>query len=123
MSFGQVPARYLQLHLHQEDSVMVGEDLVYSLFATPLIVFGALSGLWPLASGQRRLISGTCSYYWRRRIQYTSRLVFAFFDSITEGRRSPSLSATSKHTWITQAYVMDAFFWSFLVFVATSKYV
>ena len=59
------------------------------------------SGLWPLASGQRRLISGTCSYYWRRRIQYTSRLVFAFFDSITEGRRSPSLSATSKHTWIT----------------------
>ena len=37
------------------------------------------SGLWPLASGQRRLISGTCSYYWRRRIQYTSRLVFAFF--------------------------------------------
>ena len=42
---------------------------------------------------------------------------------ITEGRRSPSLSATSKHTWITQAYVMDAFFWSFLVFVATSKYV
>ena len=29
---------------------MVGEDLVYSLFATPLIVFGALSGLWPLAS-------------------------------------------------------------------------
>ena len=57
----------------------MGEDLVYSLFATPLIVFGALSGLWPLASGQRRLISGTCSYYWRRRIQYTSRLVFAFF--------------------------------------------
>ena len=45
------PARYLQLHLHQEDGVMVGEDLVYSLFATPLIVFGALSGLWPLASG------------------------------------------------------------------------
>ena len=28
---------------------------------------------------QRRLISGPCSYYWRRRIQYTSRLVFAFF--------------------------------------------
>ena len=43
------------------------------------------SGLWPLASGQRRLISGTCSYYWRRRIQYTSRLVFAFFDSIIGG--------------------------------------
>ena len=43
------------------------------------------SGLWPLASGQRRLISGTCSYYWRRRIQYTSRLVFAFFDSIMGG--------------------------------------
>ena len=43
------------------------------------------SGLWPLASGQRRLISGTCSYYWRRRIQYTSRLVFAFFDSIMYG--------------------------------------
>ena len=85
VSFGRVPARYLQLHLHQEDSVMVGEDLVYSLFATPLIVFGALSGLWPLASGQRRLISGTCSYYWRRRIQYTSRLVFAFFDSIIGG--------------------------------------
>ena len=31
--------------------MVVGEDLVYSLFATPLIVFGALSGLWPLASG------------------------------------------------------------------------
>ena len=26
------PARYLQLHLHQEDSVMVGEDLVYFSF-------------------------------------------------------------------------------------------
>ena len=36
-------------------------------------------------SGERRLISGTCSYYWRRRIQYTSRLVFAFFDSIIGG--------------------------------------
>ena len=59
--------RYLQLHLHQEDSVMVGEDLVYSLFATPLIVFGALSGLRKWC--QRRLISGPCSYYWRRRIQ------------------------------------------------------
>ena len=34
---------------------------------------------------QRRLISGPCSYYWRRRIQYTSRLVFAFFDSIIGG--------------------------------------
>ena len=68
--------------------------------------------------GRGRQSQGPCSYYWRRRIQYTSRLVFAFFDSITEGRRSPSLSATSKHTWITQAYVMDAFFWSFLVFVA-----
>ena len=77
------PARYLQLHLHQEDSVMVGEDLVYSLFATPLIVFGALSGLRKWC--QRRLISGPCSYYWRRRIQYTSRLVFAFFDSIIGG--------------------------------------
>ena len=52
------PARYLQLHLHQEDSVMVGEDLVYSLFATPLIVFGALSGLWPLASGLWPLAKG-----------------------------------------------------------------
>ena len=83
MSFGQVPARYLQLHLHQEDSVMVGEDLVYSLFATPLIVFGALSGLRKWC--QRRLIAGTCSYYWRRHIQYTSRLVFAFFDSIIGG--------------------------------------
>ena len=31
------PARYLQLHLHQEDSVMVGEDLVYSLILTPFI--------------------------------------------------------------------------------------
>ena len=30
------PARYLQLHLHQEDSVMVGEDLVYSLTVTLL---------------------------------------------------------------------------------------
>ena len=39
------------------------------------------------------------------------------------GYRFPSLNATSKHTWITQAYVMDAFFWSFLVFVATSKHV
>ena len=28
--------RYLQLHLHQEDSVMVGEDLVYSLIVTLL---------------------------------------------------------------------------------------
>ena len=37
VSFGQVPARYLQLHLHQEDSVMVGEDLVYSLILTPFI--------------------------------------------------------------------------------------
>ena len=36
VSFGQVPARYLQLHLHQEDSVMVGEDLVYSLTVTLL---------------------------------------------------------------------------------------
>ena len=27
----------LQLHLHQEDSVMVGEDLVYSLILTPFI--------------------------------------------------------------------------------------
>ena len=80
---GRGPARYLQLHLHQEDSVMVGEDLVYSLFATPLIVFGALSGLRKWC--QRRLISGPCSHYWRRRIQYTSRLVFAFFDSIIGG--------------------------------------
>ena len=55
---GPGPARYLQLHLHQEDSVMVGEDLVYSLFATPLIVFGALSGLWPLASGLWPLAKG-----------------------------------------------------------------
>ena len=47
-----------QLHLHQEDSVVVGEDLVYSLFATPLIVFGALSGLWPLASGLWPLAKG-----------------------------------------------------------------
>ena len=52
------PARYLQLHLHQEDSVVVGEDLVYSLFATPLIVFGALSGLRPLASGLWPLAKG-----------------------------------------------------------------
>jgi len=37
---------------------MVGEDLVYSLFATPLIVFGALSGLWPLASGLWPLAKG-----------------------------------------------------------------
>ena len=29
--------------------------------------------------------AGPCSYYWRRRIQYTSRLVFAFFDSIIGG--------------------------------------
>ena len=28
--------RYLQLHLHQEDSVMVGEHLVYSLTVTLL---------------------------------------------------------------------------------------
>ena len=26
-----------QLHLHQEDSVVVGEDLVYSLILTPFI--------------------------------------------------------------------------------------
>ena len=37
VSRGRVPARYLQLHLHQEDSVMVGEDLVYSLILTPFI--------------------------------------------------------------------------------------
>ena len=55
---GEGLVRYLQLHLHQEDSVMVGEDLVYSLFATPLIVFGALSGLWPLASGLWPLAKG-----------------------------------------------------------------
>ena len=36
VSRGRVPARYLQLHLHQEDSVMVGEDLVYSLTVTLL---------------------------------------------------------------------------------------
>ena len=36
VSRGRVPARYLQLHLHQEDSVMVGEDLVYSLIVTLL---------------------------------------------------------------------------------------
>ena len=76
--------------------------------------------LWPPKVVPKRLTARSC---WRGHIQYTSRLVFAFFDSITEGRRSPSLSATSKHTWITQAYVMDAFFWSFLVFVATSKHV
>ena len=55
---GPGPARYLQLHLHQEDSVMVGEDLFIGLFATPLIVFGALSGLWPLASGLWPLAKG-----------------------------------------------------------------
>ena len=33
---GQGLVRYLQLHLHQEDSVMVGEDLVYSLTVTLL---------------------------------------------------------------------------------------
>ena len=59
---------------------MVGEDLVYSLFATPLIVFGALSGLRKWC--QRRLTARSC---WRRHIQYTSRLVFAFFDSIIGG--------------------------------------
>ena len=34
---GEGLVRYLQLHLHQEDSVMVGEDLVYSLILTPFI--------------------------------------------------------------------------------------
>ena len=34
---GEGLVRYLQLHLHQEDSVMVGEDLVYSLTVTPFI--------------------------------------------------------------------------------------
>ena len=29
--------------------------------------------------GRGRQSQGPCSYYWRRRIQYTSRLVFAFF--------------------------------------------
>ena len=33
---GEGLVRYLQLHLHQEDSVMVGEDLVYSLTVTLL---------------------------------------------------------------------------------------
>ena len=28
---------------------------------------------------------GSCSHYWRRHIQHTGRLVFAFFDSITGG--------------------------------------
>ena len=37
---------------------MVGEDLVYSLFATPLIVFGALSGLRKWC--QRRLTARSC---------------------------------------------------------------
>ena len=55
---GGLVRRDPHLHLHQEDSVMVGEDLVYSLFATPLIVFGALSGLWPLASGLWPLAKG-----------------------------------------------------------------
>ena len=35
--------------------------------------------------GRGRQSQGPCSYYWRRRIQYTSRLVFAFFDSIIGG--------------------------------------
>ena len=57
-----------------------GGRSVYCLFATPLIVFGALSGLRKWC--QRRLTARSC---WRRHIQYTSRLVFAFFDSIIGG--------------------------------------
>ena len=34
---GEVLLGDYQLHLHQEDSVMVGEDLVYSLTVTPFI--------------------------------------------------------------------------------------
>ena len=34
---GEVLLGDYQLHLHQEDSVMVGEDLVYSLILTPFI--------------------------------------------------------------------------------------
>ena len=91
------PARYLQLHLHQEDSVMVGEDLVYSLIVTPFI--NSVSCLlcqppfWGCQSRPKLVpqeaeaakAKGSCSHYWRRHIQHTGRLVFAFLDSITGG--------------------------------------
>ena len=54
---------------------------------------------------------------------FWAQSVGEYFRNLQRGADFPSLSATSKHTWITQAYVMDAFFWSFLVFVATSKHV
>ena len=52
---------------NETQSVSVG-DLFIGLFATPLIVFGALSGLRKWC--QRRLTARSCSYYWRRHIQY-----------------------------------------------------
>ena len=74
------PARYLQLHLHQEDSVMVGEDLVYSLTVPPFI--NSVSCLlcqppfWGCQSRPKLVpqeaeaakAKGSCSHYWRRRI-------------------------------------------------------
>ena len=90
---GEVLLGDYHLHLHQEDSVMVGEDLVYSLILTSFI--NSVSCLlcqppfWGCQSRPKLVPqeaeAGPCSYYWRRRIQYTSRLVFAFFDSITGG--------------------------------------
>ena len=78
---GEVLLGDYQLHLHQEDSVMVGEDLVYSLILTPFI--NSVSCLlcqppfWGCQSRPKLVpqeaeaakAKGSCSHYWRRRIQ------------------------------------------------------
>ena len=70
---------------------MVGEDLVYSLILTPFI--NSVSCLlcqppfWGCQSRPKLVpqeaeaakAKGSCSHYWRRHIQHTGRLVFAFF--------------------------------------------
>ena len=79
---GEGLVRYLQLHLHQEDSVMVGEDLVYSLTVTPFI--NSVSCLlcqppfWGCQSRPKLVpqeaeaakAKGSCSHYWRRHIHF-----------------------------------------------------
>ena len=94
---GEVLLGDYQLHLHQEDSVMVGEDLVYSLILTPFInsvscllcqppFWGCQSRpkLVPQEAEAVKADGNRCHkrFLLARHIQYTSRLVFAFFDSI-----------------------------------------
>ena len=103
--------------------MVVGEDLVYSLTVTLLYAVCSAS----LHSGAVRADQNWCHKRQRpglaRTIGAGASNILAGILHFHRGYRFPSLNATSKHTWITQAYVMDAFFWSFLVFVATSKYV